>query len=112
MSDIENISADDKNLAVIAHLGGTMFSIFPSLLIWLTSRRSNIFVSEQAREALNFQITLIILYFIAYVLTFVLIGFVLIGILWFANIVLCIFGAISSSKAETYRYPLTLRLIN
>jgi len=46
------------------------------------------------------------------VLVFILVGFVLLGLIWLFNIVLCIIAAISTSKGETYRYPLTLRLIN
>jgi uncharacterized Tic20 family protein len=43
---------------------------------------------------------------------FILIGFLLAGILWIANIFLSILAAVAASKGEQYRYPLTLRLIN
>lgn len=113
MSDLITVpSADEKNIAVITHLGGTLFSVFPALIVWLLKKEDSPFVGEHAREALNFQITLLIGYVISSILMYILIGFLLAGILWVANIVLCILAAIAASKGEEYRYPFTLRLIN
>ena len=112
MAEITNeVSSNDKNLAVLTHLGGILFSFIPSLIVWLLKKDSP-FASEQAREALNFQITLLIAWVVSYILIFILIGFLLMGIIWLGNIVLCILAAIATSKGETYRYPFTLRLIN
>ncbi len=105
-------SNDDKNIATITHLGGTVFSFIPALIVWILKKNDNEYIASQAKEALNFQITVLIAQFIAGVLALILIGFVFMGIIWLANIVLCIIAAISTSKGETYRYPFTLRLIN
>lgn len=105
-------SNDDKNIATITHLGGIVFSFIPALIVWVLKKGDNEYIAAQAKEALNFQITVLIAQFIAYVLAWILIGFVFMGIIWLANIVLCIIAAISTSKGETYRYPFTLRLIN
>ena len=103
---------DDRNIATVTHLGGTVFSFIPALIVWVLKKDDSEYISNQAKEALNFQITVLIAQFIAGVLALILIGFVFMGIIWLANIVLCIIAAISTSKGETYRYPLTLRLIN
>jgi uncharacterized Tic20 family protein len=105
-------SNDDKNIATITHLGGTIFSFIPALIVWVLKKNDNEYIASQAKEALNFQITVLIAQFIAGVLALILIGFVFMGIIWLANIVLCIIAAISTSNGETYRYPFTLRLIN
>ncbi|MEO7345148.1 MAG: DUF4870 domain-containing protein [Methylotenera sp.] len=105
-------SSDDKNIATVTHLAGTVFSFIPSLIVWILKKDDNEYISSQAKEALNFQITVLIAQFVAGVLALILIGFVFMGIIWLANIVLCIIAAISTSKGETYRYPLTLRFIN
>ena len=105
-------SNDDRNIATVTHLGGTVFSFIPALIVWVLKKDDSEYISNQAKEALNFQITVLVAQFIAGVLALVLIGFVFMGIIWLANIVLCIIAAISTSKGETYRYPLTLRLIN
>lgn len=112
MSEDQTISSNDRNIAVLTHLGGIFFSFIPGLLIWLLKKDDNAFIGEQAREALNFQISLLIVYMACYVLMFILIGFLLVAIVWLANIVLCIVAATHASKGEPYRYPFTLRLIN
>lgn len=112
MSDDSAISANDRNIAVLTHLGGIFFSFVPGLLIWLIKKDENVFLGEQGREALNFQITLLIAYMACYVLMFILIGFLLVAVVWLVNIVLCIVAAMHASKGESYRYPLTLRLLN
>jgi uncharacterized Tic20 family protein len=104
--------SNDKNIATITHLGGILFSFIPSLIVWLLKKDDSEYIAAQAKEALNFQITLLLAQFIAYVLIFILVGFLLLGLIWIFNIVFCIIAAISSSKGEYYRYPLTLRLIN
>ena len=105
-------SNDEKNIATITHLVGILFSFIPALVVWVIKKDDSSYITAQAKEALNFQITVLIAQFIAGILAFILIGFVLMGIIWLANIVLCIIAAISSSKGDAYRYPFTLRLIN
>jgi uncharacterized Tic20 family protein len=113
MSDIiAPANADEKNIAVVTHITGIFFSIFPGLIVWLLKKDESPYISEQAREALNFQITLLIAYLVAGVLVFILIGFLLIFLVWLANIIFSILAAVAASKGENYRYPLSLRLIN
>lgn len=112
MTDILSPSNDDKNIATVTHLGGTVFSFIPGLLVWAMKKDDSAYIADQAKEALNFQITVLIAQFVAGILALILIGFIFIGIIWLLNIVFCILAAISSSKGETYRYPFCLRLIN
>ncbi len=105
-------SNDDKNIATITHLGGTVFSFIPGLLVWVLKKDDSAYIADQSKEALNFQITVLIAQFIAGILAIILIGFLFMGIIWLLNVVFCIIAAISSSKGETYRYPFCLRLIN
>ena len=116
MSDAEvqpAVSKDDTNLAMIAHLLGFFFWIFPGLVVWLMNKDkpSKAFVSEQAKEALNFQITLTLAYIVSAGLSLVLIGFVLLFAIWAADIIFCILAAIRVSNGINYRYPFTLRLL-
>jgi uncharacterized protein len=105
-------TSDEKNIATVTHLGGTVFSFIPGLLVWILKKDDSAYIADQAKEALNFQITVLIAQFIAGVLAIILIGFLFMGIIWLLNVVFCIIAAISSSKGETYRYPFCLRLIN
>ena len=111
-ADVTVPNNDDKNIATITHLGGILFSFVPALIVWLLKKDDNEYIAAQAKEALNFQITVLLAQFVAGVLIFILVGFLLLAIIWVINVVLCIIAAISTSKGESYRYPFTLRLIN
>lgn len=114
MSEVITVlNNDDKNLAAITHLSGTVFSFIPALLVWLLKKESNAYLADQAKEALNFQITVAIAIFVCgSILSWVLIGLMMLPMVWLANIVFCIIAAIATIKGKTYRHPLCLRLIN
>lgn len=103
----------DKTLAMLAHLGGIVLGFIPSLIIYLMKKddRSAQFVTTQAREALNFQITIAIAMAISTVLIIVLIGTLFILLIWLADVILCIIAALRTSNGDNYRYPFALRLI-
>ncbi len=63
------------------------------------------------KEALNFQLTLLIGYVVSFALACFLIGFILLPIVWIVGIVFMIMGAIAVSKFEDYRYPVNIRFI-
>jgi uncharacterized Tic20 family protein len=111
MSD--EISKDDRNLAMLAHLLGIVTGFLASLIIWLIHKDNpeKAFVSESAKEALNFQITILIVYFVCGALAVIFIGFLLLPLVWVGNLVFCILAGVAASKGEAYRYPLTLRLL-
>ncbi|MCP2041196.1 putative Tic20 family protein [Neisseria sp. HSC-16F19] len=104
---------DDLNLAMLAHLGGILLGFIPALIIWLMNKdkADKAFVNDQAKEALNFQITLVIGYIASGFLYIIFIGFILTLVLLLANLVLCILAALAAKRGETYRYPFALRLL-
>ncbi len=110
-------NADDTNWGVIAHLSALAGLIIPfghiigPLVVMLTKGKDSDFVGDQAREALNFQITASIAFVVSMVLMVVLIGFVMIMVVGIADLVLVILAAVAASKGTAYRYPFTLRLI-
>lgn len=105
-------SSDEKNIATVTHLAGTIFLFIPALIVWILKKDDSAYIADQAKEALNFQITVAIAMFAANILIWILVGLALIPIIWIANIILSILAAIATSKGETYRYPVCLRLIN
>ena len=111
-TDIAAPSSDDKNIATITHLAGTVFWFIPALIVWVLKKDDSAYLADQAKEALNFQITMTLAMFAASILVWILIGFILIPIVWILNIVFCIIAAIATSKGELYRYPLCLRLLS
>ena len=104
-------TADDKTMAMIAHLGGIVAGFLCPLIIWLIKKDQSPFVNDQGREALNFQITMLIVYAVAGMTMFLLIGILLFPLAYIANLVLSILAGLAAQRGEQYRYPVTLRLI-
>jgi len=122
------VSAEERQWAMFAHLsalagglltsavGGWGFFIGP-LVIWLMKKDTMPFVDDQAKEALNFNITVSAI-FLALLLLSVLtlgIGFLvtlpIMAIVGIGALVLVVMAAMKANNGERYRYPLTIRLI-
>lgn len=106
-------TSDERTLAVLAHILSIVpgIGILGPLIIYLIRRDGPSFVTENARESLNFQITVYICYVIGCILMVVGIGFLIVGTLWFVNLVLVVVAAVRVSENKIYRYPFNLRLI-
>ena len=104
-------SSDERNLALLAHLSPIFVSFFGPLLVYLLKKDDSPFVRDNALEALNFQITVAGALIVSGLLVIVLIGLLLLPVLFLANVVFCILGAVAASNGTVYRYPVTIRLL-
>lgn len=105
-----NVPQDKKNMAAITHAAGLLFGFLPSLIMYFV-KQDDPYLKKQSMEALNYQIMVLILMVISWILVFALIGLVLLPLVGLANFVLCIIAAIKVSGGDDYRYPFTLRLL-
>ena len=122
-------SAEEKQWAMFAHLSALVGGILTSgwagsigcfigpLVIWLVKKDTMPFVDDQAKEALNFNITVSAIFLILLILTFLSLGIgalitvpvmLIVGI---AALVFIVIAAIKSNEGVAYRYPFALRLI-
>jgi uncharacterized Tic20 family protein len=117
-----------RNWGALAHassivsvfLGG--LAVLGPLVVWLAKKDDDAWVGEHAVEALNFQLTWLIggvvggiVAVIASVLTlgFGLVVFIPVAIgLMIAWLVFTIKGALAASRGETYRYPMSYRMVS
>lgn len=116
-------SGEERSWALVGHLSAlsafiTGFGcVLGPLLVWLVKRDSMPFAADQAKEALNFNITVVIVgiglwavtvgtFFIGALLTVPLALVLFVG--W---LVLTILAAIKANEGVAYRYPFTLRLV-
>jgi uncharacterized Tic20 family protein len=106
-------TSDERTLGILSHILAIVpgIGIFGPLVIWLIKKEESPFVSENAKESLNFQITMYIAWIIAWLLAVVLIGFVFVGALYALDLILVIIATIKTSENKIYRYPFSLRLI-
>jgi hypothetical protein len=116
-------SSDSRNIGAIAHLSAfAMFAGVPSfigpLVVWLLTKDRDQFAAGEAREALNFNLSLLLYTVAAIVVMIATLGLGLIVIVPVALIaapawlILTVLAAIRAADGQPYRYPLTLRLIN
>src|SRR5690606_23070465 len=106
-------SNDDRTVALLVHLSGIVFSFIVPLIVWLINkdRSDKAFLNDQSKEALNFQITLLLLYIVGTVLTIILIGALINFVAWIACVILSIVAGVAANRGEAYRYPFALRLV-
>ena len=108
---------DARTWAMLCHLGALSGFLLPfghvlgPLVIWAVKRDESAFIDEQGKEALNFQLTMTIGFFISLALVFILIGFALIGVLCVYDFVMIVVAAIKTNEGTQYRYPFAIRFI-
>lgn len=109
-------AGNDKIWAILCHVSEFMAVPFIlPLVVYLAMKDDSTYVAENAKEALNFHLSLLIYGLGAALLAFTIIGAPLAGllglILLVGSIVLSIIAAMKSSEGIVYRYPFTLRLV-
>jgi uncharacterized Tic20 family protein len=117
-------------LSVVSHLGTVAGWVILPLVVYLTEGKKNSFVRHHAREALNFQLTFLIVYvgaslvfFGSFFLSPVLpiaddgffTGFVspfpLVFLVWIGALAFSVLGAVRASQRQWWRYPVAIRFV-
>jgi uncharacterized Tic20 family protein len=102
---------------MLAHLAGFLFFICPfgnvigPLIVWLVKRDQSEFIADQGKEALNFNISVLLAALVCGALVFILIGILLGVALFIFWLAMTIVAAIKANEGARYRYPFTLRLV-
>ena len=109
----DSASQDDRTMAMLTHLSGILLGFIVPLIIWLVNKDnpSKGFLNDQSKEALNFQITLLVVYIIGIILSIILIGALINMVAWVACLVLSIIAGLKAKEGIAYRYPFAIRLI-
>jgi hypothetical protein len=102
------ITDESKLFAALAHGLALLVPFLPALVIWLVKKDADAFVAEHARQAMNFQLTVIIAYIVSAILILVLIGFVLMVIVAITALVFTIIALVKAAQGQAYRYPIAI----
>ena len=111
------LSSDEKTWGMLSHILTLVGFIIPfgnilaPLIIYLTKKDTMPFTTDQAKESLNFQITLSIVAIINIPLCFLCIGLIILPILIIVWIVFVIMAGLKANAGIAYRYPFALRLV-
>lgn len=105
---VYNPTSDERTMAILSHILTFVSSILAPLIIYLIKKNESKYVAEHAKEALNFQITAIL---VSIVLTITVIGILFLWLVWIGVFIFVIIATVKASDNKLYRYPLSLRLI-
>ena len=114
----KEVNKDARMWAMICHLSGLAGLVVPvvgcivgPLIVWQIKKEEFPFVDEQGKEAVNFQISMLIYGIVAGLLCFACVGFVLAPAVAIFDLVFLLIAAVKANNGEHYRYPLTIRFI-
>lgn len=111
--DPSQVPSDSRGWAAAAHLVPLVgLSFVAPLIIWLIKRDEDAYVEHHAREALNFQISLLIYFVVSFILIIILIGLVLLIVLGIFAFIVMIVAGVKAATGTLYRYPLTIRFVS
>ncbi len=109
---------NERTWGMLAHLSALAGLVVPligivlgPLVVWLAKRDESEFVAAHAKEALNFNISVLLGAILCMLLMLVFIGVLLGTALFIAWLVMTLVAAIKASEGHPYRYPVTLRLV-
>jgi len=109
---------NERTWGMLAHLSALAGLVMPlvgivlgPLVVWLARRDESEFVAAHAKEALNFNISVLLGALACMLLMLVFVGFLLGTALFVAWLVMMLIAAIKASEGQAYRYPFSLRLV-
>ena len=114
----KEVNKDARMWAMICHLAGLAGLVVPvvgciigPLIVWQIKKEEFSFVDEQGKEAVNFQISMLIYGIVAGLLCFVCVGVVLLPAVAIFDLIFLLIAAVKANNGEHYRYPLTIRFV-
>jgi hypothetical protein len=109
----EEVTDDERTLAILMHVLAIFSGFIAPLVLWLVKKDDSPFLDQHGKEALNFQISILIYGIAVGVIAIFTCGIGALLAIPLAILVLvgCTLAAIQGHKGERCSYPLTIRLI-
>ncbi len=101
-------TSEEKTLGLIAHVITFVSMFIGPLIIYILKKDESSFVAQQAKESLNFQITMAL---VSVVLIISILGIFLLWIVGIFVLIFVIIATVKASEGKLYKYPLTIRFI-
>jgi uncharacterized Tic20 family protein len=104
--------SDERLWTVLAQVGPFVLSFIAPLVIWLVLKDRSRFVDQEAKESLNFQITMVLAQIVAAIISVITFGIgTIVYLAFIAAVVFMILAAVANGKGAPYRYPVNIRFI-
>lgn len=103
--------ADERMWATLTHVGGIFLHWLFPLITYLLFKDRGPFVRWHTRQALNFQLTLLLSYIAGAALSIIFVGFFVLLAALVLNIVFGIVAALAANRGEFYRIPVAIEFV-
>lgn len=117
MEDVRSLSESERNWAMFCHLSAFAGFFFPfggiigPLICWLSRKDESLWVDENGKASMNFQLSILLYIVLVIPLCFILVGIPIIVFLGLLKIICIVSASIKASKGEKFRYPLAIPFI-
>lgn len=118
MERIYEDSQNERVWAMFCHLSAFAGFIIPfgsiigPIVVWSIKRDQYPLVDDQGKEAINFQISMLIYFIVSAVLILLLVGIPLLIAIFFFRIIIIVVAAVKANEGVRYRYPVSIRFVN
>lgn len=107
----QNVSQEDKNMAMIMWILSFFTSFIGPLLIWVMKKDESAYLNQQGKNCLNFIISYGIYVVISTILTAIVIGALFLIVIGIATVIYIILGVMASNKGEDFKVPFTFEFL-
>jgi len=117
MEEKRILTETERNWSMLCHLSAFAGFFFPfggiigPLICWLSRKDESEWVNINGRNALNFQLSILLYMVLAIPLCFIIIGIPIIAVLSVLKVVCIIIASVKAPKGELFRYPLSIPFI-
>lgn len=109
------LAPSDRTYATFIHLtvlaAHAFIPVIPALVMWQIKKRDSPFIADHGKEAVNFQITLVLYAIIGLILSPILIGIPVLVATYVLGIVGMILAVVATNNSRYFRYPMCIRFI-
>ncbi|MHC4271025.1 MAG: DUF4870 domain-containing protein [Planctomycetota bacterium] len=114
----EDINKDARIWAMFCHFGGLsgLLPLMPlvgclivPLIIWQVKKDDHSFIDDNGKEALNFQLTVLL---IAVLLAITCVGLFLLPFVIIYDVVFALIAGLKANDGKSYKYPIIIRFIS
>jgi uncharacterized Tic20 family protein len=111
------IQPEERTYSTFVHLSAYSAFLIPfgnilgPLVLWLARKDQSEFLDDHGREAINFQISMLLFTIASGVLVLCGIGIILLPVFIILGLVMPIVMAVKSNRGEYVRYPMTIRFL-
>lgn len=117
MNQVNQNKQDEGMWAMFCHLSAfagyivPLGSILGPLIIWSIKKEEYSAIDAHGKEALNFNISIVLYMIISAILIIIVLGIFMLIALWVFQTVMIIMASIKANNGEFFKYPLTIQFI-